>query len=107
LFVLEREYGSNFVTLPAFAASHFLTGTVNPARMDWALNAEMAGSAPEVFRNLERDNVYALVDLRERAADPTGGMYGSDLSTLVENHWRLLNTGTWYKVYAAPDYVVP
>jgi hypothetical protein len=97
---LQRKYGDRFVTLPAFTTSHFITGTFNPAPVDWALNAEVASKTDEIFSRLNSDDLYAIVDVdqsQEMAGDPR---FQSDLSSMVEKNWKLVETGTWFKIYA-------
>ena len=104
---LQRKYGDRFITLSAFTTSHFITGTINPAPADWLHNTEVAAKTGEIFSRLNSDDLYALVDIQERREDATeeDPRQASDLSPMVENSWRLLEVGKWYKVYATSRFI--
>jgi hypothetical protein len=103
---LQRKYGDHFVTLSAFTTSHFITDTINPAPADWLHNSEMASKADEIFSQLNSDDLYAIVDIQGRKEDAAlDRLQTSDLSPMVENNWRLLEVGEWYKVYATSRFV--
>jgi hypothetical protein len=103
---LQRKYGDRFVTLPAFTTAHFITGTISPAPIDWALNVEMGSKTNETFSRLNSDDLYAIVDIEvDNEFGDGDSRFGSVLSSKVQANWRLLETGKWYKVYATPRYV--
>lgn len=104
---IQRQFGDRFITLSAFATSHFITGTSNPAPIDWSANSEMDSKAGEIFSRLSADDLYAVVDIRQRKKDEAFGdsRWHSDLLTMVENHWALVAVGTWYKVYATAQFM--
>lgn len=106
---LQHKYGSAFITLPAFTTSHFLTGTANPTRFDWAFNVETAFRSEELVSELSKKDVYALVDSREiaelNAVRDADRKFLSDASAKVVSSWTLIESREWYRVYASPEYI--
>jgi len=106
---LQRKYGDHFITLSSFTTSHFITGTINPAPADWLHNSEVAARTGEIFSQLNSGDLYALVDIQKSKEDAAEDdpRQASDLLPMVENSWRLLEVGKWYRVYAASNFSGP
>ncbi len=91
------EIYSNFTILPSVTLGHYLTKTKNPIGVDWVFNHHLADQIPEYIDKLENQNVTVFLENFENHENNYEET--SDLTVYVKEHWKLLATYEYFRVY--------
>ena len=101
LFELRKTYTESFTVLPAYPLANFITHSPNPLSIDWAHNAEalypIYKTQLEEELNQKTNYVFVQLDRLDEANDSTA--YGSLLTKYVIDHWEIIETGKYFRVY--------
>ncbi|MAZ73975.1 MAG: hypothetical protein CMC70_12600 [Flavobacteriaceae bacterium] len=96
---LSENY-SNFTILPSVTLGHYLTKTQNPIGVDWVFNHHLADQIPEYVDKLEDQQVTVFLENFENHANNYEET--SDLTVYVKEHWKLIETHEYFRVYQKP-----
>lgn len=91
--------------LPAFTLQGYLAGNHNPLPSNWPMLAEMGNDPAAYQRKLDELVHHVVLDQREGDEFSQGSSNGKFFVASVEHvrrHWRLLQRGKFYEVYANP-----
>ncbi len=97
---LADQYGNNFKTLPGVPLANFLTNTIPPIGVDWALDIEVNFHTDVIIDQLNKSNCYVFVERNALLKDPK---WRSSATDYVVTNWNKIEEREYFSVYKAPE----